>query len=94
MCQQNLSSHSSNKFIQNQTRQVCVQTHSSALNVTFAAERWRLQHGICSAPAEIDRYLLPAGGHSAANLPAAAVNQWDREMDASLLHSIVSRRRQ
>ena len=89
MCQQNLSSHSSNKFIQNQTRQA--QTHSSALNVTFAAERWHLQHDICSAPAEIDRYLLPAGGHSAANLPAAAVNQWDRETDASLLHSIVSR---
>jgi len=26
---------------------------------TFAAERWRLQHGARSEPTAIDRYLLP-----------------------------------
>jgi len=39
-----------------------------------------LSAGACStAPADIDRYLIPAG-HSAANPPAtiAAVERWDR----------------
>jgi len=42
----------------------------------------RLQHGARSAPAAIDRYLLPAG-RSAANPPAAvsAVDRWDRRTD-------------
>ena len=65
--------------------QVCVQSPASAVKVTlpaFAAERRRLLHGACSAPAAIDRYLLPAG-RSAANSPAAmvAVDRWDRRTD-------------
>jgi len=45
-------------------QQVCVEPSPSALNVTlpaFAAERRRLHHGARSAPAAIDRYLLPQG---------------------------------
>jgi len=50
-------------------QQVCVEFPLSAVNVTllaFVAERRRLQHGAHSAPAAIDRYLLPAR-RSAAN---------------------------
>jgi len=49
----------------------------------FAAKRQHLQHGANRAPTAIDRYLLPIG-HSAANPPTiiAAVDQWDRRMDA------------
>jgi len=50
----------------------------------FAAKRRRLLHGASasSAPASIDRYLLPAG-RSEENPPAAvaAVDRWDRQTD-------------
>ena len=64
-------------------QQVCVQPPPSTVNVTlpaFAAERRRLLQGARSAPAAIDRYLLPAR-RSAANLlhAAAAVDRWDRQ---------------
>jgi len=67
-----------------QTNQVCVESPSSALNMTlpaFAAERRRCTR---SAPTAIDRYLLPAG-RSAANPQAsvAAVDQpsWNRSTE-------------
>jgi len=43
--------------------------HDAARISWGAAERRRLQHGGCSAPAPIDRYLLLAG-RSAENPPA------------------------
>jgi len=66
-------------------KQVCVERLSSALNTTlseFAAERRRLQHGPRSAPAAVDRYLLPAR-HAAGNSSAAvaAVSQRDIQTD-------------
>jgi len=53
----------------------------------FAAERRRLQHGVRSAPAAIDRYLLPAGC-STANPPTAvaAVDGTERQTDSGPLH--------
>jgi len=73
---------------------VLIDSLPSALNITlpaFAAERRRLRHGALSAPAAIDRYLLPAG-RSAANPPPAAAaaerrdRQADGRTDASPLH--------
>jgi len=38
--------------------------------------------------AKIERYILPAGGHSAANPPAAvaAVDRWEEQTDPQLFH--------
>jgi len=53
--------------------------------VWFAAKRRRLLHGTRSAPAAVDRCLLPAW-RPAANPPhaaAAAVHRWDTESQAN-----------
>jgi len=65
-----------------EVKQVCVQSLSSALNTTFAAERRRLQHGSRSASAAIDRYFLSVGC-STVNPPAvdAAADRWVKQTD-------------
>jgi len=65
---------------QNNRRQVYTPRPRSAVNVTLpsiAAERRRLLHGARSAPAAVDRYLLPAARSAANPLhAAAAVDRW------------------
>ena len=64
--------------------QVCVEPPLSAVSMmlfAFAAERRRLLHGARSAPAAVDRYIVPTGC-SVANPPGAVVDRWtDRQTD-------------
>jgi len=65
-------------------KQVCVERPSSTFNMTLP--HLLLSAGACStAPAAVDRYLLPAG-RSAANPTAAvaAVDRRDRQTDGRL----------
>jgi len=70
--------------------QLYVQPPTSAVNVmlpAYAADRRRMLHNTRSAPAVIDRYLLPADDQQQTRPPAdiAVVDRWDRQTDRLLI---------